>query len=166
MKYSEKSTCETGTGILRVNSRIKKEDTRAVWACCASRAGGSRPSSEVSAGAWSLASPHGSSEEHTHNLCCRTHGYSITAPEDFVHRHGGPSPGTAINHFPAFGQDMRNPFFPFPTKNQIYSLIKLLTLLKMSNFLHRMNVSESNRRYLGLLKEKTNTSFINLEKRN
>ncbi|GFN89425.1 hypothetical protein PoB_001593100 [Plakobranchus ocellatus] len=101
------------TGILRANSRIKKEDTRAV---CASRAGGSRPSSEVNAGAWSLASPHGSLEELPQDLCCRTHGYSITAPEDSVHGPGGPSARVVTDHFPAFGQDMLNRFFLFPTK--------------------------------------------------
>ncbi|GFO35476.1 hypothetical protein PoB_006198100 [Plakobranchus ocellatus] len=62
------------------------------------------------------ASLHGSSEEYPHNLCCRTHGYSITAPEDFVRGHGGPSAGAVTNHFPAFGQDMLNRFVPFPTK--------------------------------------------------
>ncbi|GFO46677.1 hypothetical protein PoB_007318200 [Plakobranchus ocellatus] len=92
---------------------LKKKTPARFGPCCASRAGGSRPFSEVSAGAWS---PHGSSEEYPHNLCCRVHGYSITAPEDFVRGLGGPSPGSVINHFPAFGQYMRNRFFLFPTK--------------------------------------------------
>ncbi|GFO38230.1 hypothetical protein PoB_006473500 [Plakobranchus ocellatus] len=95
---------------------LKKKTPARFGLCRASRAGGSRPFSEVNARAWSPRSLHGSSEEHPHNLCCRTHGYSITAPGDFVHGHGGPSAGAVTGHFPAFGRDMRNRFLLFPTK--------------------------------------------------
>ncbi|GFN95948.1 hypothetical protein PoB_002245400 [Plakobranchus ocellatus] len=103
-------------GILRVNSRIKKKTPTRFGPCCASRAGGSSPFSGVNARAWSPRSLHGSSEEHPHNLCRRTHGYSITAPEDFVHGPGGPTARAVTDHFPAFGQDLRNLFIMFPTK--------------------------------------------------
>ncbi|GFN92817.1 hypothetical protein PoB_001932300 [Plakobranchus ocellatus] len=96
---------------------VLKEDTRSLWTLLCS-SGWWRPPffSEVNAGAWSPRLPHGSSEELPHNLCCRTHGNSITAPEDFVRRLGGPSNGAVTDHFPALGQDMLNRFFLFPAK--------------------------------------------------
>ncbi|GFO11997.1 hypothetical protein PoB_003850200 [Plakobranchus ocellatus] len=54
--------------------------------------------------------------ELSHNLCCRTHGNSVTAPEDFVRGLLGPSARAVTIHFSAFEQDMRNRFFLFPAK--------------------------------------------------
>ncbi|GFN85092.1 hypothetical protein PoB_001159800 [Plakobranchus ocellatus] len=73
--------------ILRANSRIKRRHLLGVDLAVLLGLVEAALFSEVNAGAWSPRLMHGSSEELPLNLCCRTHGNSITAPEDFVQGH-------------------------------------------------------------------------------
>ncbi|GFO19578.1 hypothetical protein PoB_004608300 [Plakobranchus ocellatus] len=91
------------TGLCEISSAnshllLKKKAPAQFGPCCAFRAGGSRPFSDVKRRAWSPRLPHGSSEEHPHNFSCLTHGNSVTAPEDVVRGLIGPSARATYRH--------------------------------------------------------------------